>query len=329
MTNSLVRGPVLAACALLGAAGAGLAAAAAPPSQIVIPGERLFTESLTSAKDGSVIVGSIGKQTIFRAKPGAASAEAWIQPGTNGLVSVFGVFADDKSNTLWACSGTPPFGPPQAGAPPPTPAALFAFDLKSGAPKGKYPLPTAGAFCNDIAVGPDGSVYATDAANMQVVRLKKGGAELEVWAQDGFGPKGGLLDGIAVLGNRVLVNTLFTSKLFSVPIEKDGKAGAATDVKLDRAIERPDGMRSFGKNSLLVIEGGGGGRLSKVTLEGDSGKTVALKEGFPDGPVAVTVVGQTAYVLEGQLAGMRGPPGGGTPAPAKPFTATAVEVGKP
>jgi hypothetical protein len=53
-----------------------------------------------------------------------------------------------------------------------------------------------------------------------------------------------------------------------------------------------------------------------------------VKEGFPDGPVAVTVVGQTAYVLEGQLAGMRGPPGG-TPPPAKPFKATAVEVGKP
>jgi sugar lactone lactonase YvrE len=328
MTNSLVRGSVLAACALIGAAGAGLAEAAAPPAQIVIPGERLFTESLTSAKDGAVIIGSLGKQTIFRAKPGAAMAEAWIQPGTNGLVSVFGVFADDKSNTLWACSGTPAFGPPQPGAPPPAPAALFAFDLESGAPKGKYPLPTAGAFCNDIAVGSDGSAYATDTANMQVVRLKKGGTALEVWAQDGFGPKGGVLDGIAVLGNRVLVNALFTNKLFSVPIEKDGKAGAITEVKLDRAIERPDGMRSFGKNSLLVVEGGGGGRLSKVTLDGDSGKTVAVKEGFPDGPVAVTVVGQTAYVLEGQLAGMRGPPGG-TPPPAKPFKATAVEVGKP
>ena len=328
MKHSMVRASVLAACAT--ATGVGVAEAAAPPAQIVIPGERLFTESLTSSKDGSVIVGSLGKQTIFRAKPGAANAEAWIQPGTNGLVSVFGVFADDKSNTLWACSGTPAFGPPQAGAPPPVPSALFAFDLKTGAPKGKYPLPTAGAFCNDIAVGSDGSAYATDASNMQIVRLKKGGTAVEVWTQDGFGPKGGVLDGIAVLGNRVLVNALFTSKLFSVPIGKDGKAGAITEVKLDRAIERPDGMRSFGtKDTLLIVEGGSGGRLSKIVLSGDSGKVTTVKEGYPDGPVAVTVVGKTAYVLEGQLAGMRGPPPGGAAPPAKPFKATSVEVGKP
>ena len=53
-----------------------------------------------------------------------------------------------------------------------------------------------------------------------------------------------------------------------------------------------------------------------------------VKEGYPDGPVAVTVVGTTGYVLEGQLGAMRGPNAGARP-PAKPFKATAVEVGKP
>ncbi len=311
--------------ALLVAAAAASLAHAAAPAEIVIPGERIFPESLTSAADGSVIIGSVGARTIFRAKPGSAAAEAWIQPGTDGMQGIFGVFADNKSNTLWACSGS--FGAP-GGAPSP-PSALHSFDLKSGAPKGKYPLPTAGAFCNDAAVDSAGNVYATDTSNMEVVRLKKGGTALEVWAGNGaFGPKGGILDGIAVLGNRVLVNALGTSKLFSVAIDGD-KAGAVAEVKLDRAIERPDGMRSFGKDSLLVVEGGGGGRLSRVTLSGDAGKTTTIKEGsYADGPVAVTVAGTTAYVLEGQLAAMFGPPGG-TPPPAKPFRATAVEVGKP
>jgi sugar lactone lactonase YvrE len=327
MKSHSLRLPLLASCAVVAAAAAAVAQAAAPPAEIVIPGEKIFPESLTSAKDGSVIIGSVGARTIWRAKPGSAAAEAWIQPGTNGMSSVFGVFADDKSNTLWACSGTPAFGPPQAGAPPPAPSALYAFDLKSGAPKGKYVMPTAGAFCNDIAIGADGTAYASDTSNMQVARLKKGGTALEVWSDGGFGPKGGILDGIAVLGNRVIVNALATSKLFSVPIGKDGAAGTPAEVKLDRAIERPDGMRSFGKNSLLVVEGGGGGRLSKVVLDGDSGKVTAVKEGYADGPVAVTVVGTTAYVLEGQLGAMRGPAAG--TAPAKPFHATAVEVGKP
>ena len=54
------------------------------------------------------------------------------------------------------------------------------------------------------------------------------------------------------------------------------------------------------------------------------------EEGYPDGPVAVTVVGTTAYVLEGQLAAfMRGPNAPATPPPTKPFKATAVQVGKP
>jgi hypothetical protein len=89
-------------------------------------------------------------------------------------------------------------------------------------------------------------------------------------------------------------------------------------------------MRSFGGADLLVAEGGGAGRLSRVTVAGDAGKAVTVKEGFPDGPVAVTVVGTTAYVLEGQLALMMNPPKAGeTPPPPKPYKATAVEVGKP
>jgi sugar lactone lactonase YvrE len=312
--------------ALLAAAAAAPLAHAAAPAVISIPGEKVFPESLTSTKDGTVIIGSVGARTIFRAKPGSGAAEAWIQPGTDGMGAIFGVLADDKSNTLWACSGSPG-GPP--GSPPPAPSALYAFDLKSGAPKGKYPLPTAGGFCNDIAIGSDGAAYATDTMNMEVVRLKKGGTALEVWAGNGaFGPKGGVLDGIAVLGNNVVVNTLLTSKLFSVPVGKDGSAGTVVELKLDRAVERPDGMRAFGANALLVAEGGGGGRLSKVTVDGGSGKTTTVKEGFPDGPVAVTVVDKTAYVLEGQLMAMMGPPGG-APVAVKPFKATAVEVGKP
>jgi hypothetical protein len=51
-----------------------------------------------------------------------------------------------------------------------------------------------------------------------------------------------------------------------------------------------------------------------------------LRRGFPDGAVAVTQVGTTAYVLEGQLATYFRP--AGTPAPpARPFRATAVELG--
>ena len=295
-----------------------------PPAELVIPGEKIFTESITSAADGRVFVGSITGRTIFVVKTGAATAEPWIKPDNETTLGVLGVFADDKANTLWSCFS--PF--PGKKEAPQKQAELRAFDLQSGALKARYPLPTAGAFCNDIAIGSDGTAYVSDTENMEVVRLRRSSSQLEVWAGNGgFGPKGGVLDGISVLGNRVFVNTLETNKLFAVPIEADGKAGAITEIKLDQAINNPDGMRSFGNHGVLVIEGGGSGALSRIKLDGNSGQVSRLKEGFPDGPVATTVVGTTAYVLEGQLGMLFGKPDPN--ARTKPFHATAVEVGNP
>jgi sugar lactone lactonase YvrE len=324
MTYPMARTARLTIAASLLVGTSPLIAQAAVPAEIVIPGERIFPESLTSSADGTVIIGSIATKTIFRAKPGTAQAEAWIAPATDGLQNVLGVLADDRSHTLWACSNS--IGPPGLTNPP---ATLYAFDLRTGTPKGHYPFPTPQALCNDIAIAEDGTAYATDTNNMEVVRLKKGSAELTVWAGQGaFGPKGGVLDGIAVLGSRVLVNTLGTSKLFGVTIKPDGSAGAVVEIKLDRPIERPDGMRRFGREGLLIVEGGAGGRLSRVQLHGDEATVTTVKQGYPDGPVAVTVVGDTAYVLEGQLAlFMRRTPDSN--AMPKPFHATAVNVGKP
>ena len=291
------------------------------PAELLIPGEKIFPESLTSTKDGRIIIGTITARTIFAVKPGASTAEPWIQPDNETSLGVFGLFADEKASTLWACFSPIPG---QHGAT----ANLKAFDLQSGALKGAYPLPGTDPFCNDIAVGSDGTAYISDTSNMQVDRLASGGHQLEVWAGNGaFGPKGGVLDGISVLGNRLLVNTLVTCKVFGVSIEGDGKAGAVRELKLDHAIDRPDGMRSFGSNSVLIVEGGGKGRLSRINVSEDSGKAVPLKEGYPDGAVAVTVVGTTAYVLEGQLGALFGPPDPNRK--LNPFHATSVEVGLP
>ncbi len=304
----------------------------APPAQVVVDGERVFPESMTSAADGSLFFGSVGNKMVYRAAPGSDKAVAFVQPGTDGLQATFGVFADSKSGTLYACSN--PFGgPPGAAA---APAAVYAFDLKTGASKGHYPFAAAGGFCNDMATTPDGTLYATDTNNMQVEVLKKGATSLEVWAgADGsLGKKGGVIDGISVLGSRIIVNELAVSKLYSIQIGKDGAAVTPVEVQLDRPISRPDGMRSFGKSAVLIVEGGDGGKLEKITFDGNNGKVELIKQGYPDGAVAVAVVGTTAYVCEGQLAAMGGRPvaPGATPPPPpvlKPFKATAVEVGKP
>jgi glucose/arabinose dehydrogenase/mono/diheme cytochrome c family protein len=297
------------------------AGSSAAPAELVIPGDKIYPESITSTADGRIIIGSIGARTIYVVKPGAATAEPWIQPDDAPTLGILGVFADEKTQTLWACfSSIHDVKQP--------PSTLKAFDLETGALKDKYPLPTAGGFCNDIAVGADRTAYISDTNNMEVDRLAPGSHQLEVWAGNGgFGPKGGILDGISVLGNRLFVNALQTNKLFMVPIEATGKAGAITEVKLDRPIHNPDGMRSFGKDSVLIVEGGGEGWLSRIKIAGDSGQVTSLKQGYPDGAVSVAVVGTTAYVLEGQLVALFGPPD--PHRVEKPFHATAVEVGNP
>ncbi len=82
------------------------ACAAQPATEIsALPGARLYTESITSTKDGTLILGSLGKGDVSHIAPGSTTAEEWIKPGTNGLNQVFGVYADEKFKNLWVCSG--------------------------------------------------------------------------------------------------------------------------------------------------------------------------------------------------------------------------------
>lgn len=293
-------------------------APAAPPAEISIPGTGIFPESITAAADGSLYIGSVGQAQIYKVAPGAASAEPFIAPGTGGIRQVFGVLADDASGTLWACSNQ--VGPPGDGGP--VPGALHAFDLASGAAKASYAFP-AGGFCNDIAVGPGGDLYATDTNGMLVMRLPSGGSELEVWTPAGaFGPPGGVLDGIAVVGGRVVVNTLVTNKLFAVEVASDGKAGTVTELQLSAPVSGPDGMRAHGSNGLLVTNNTG--LIQHVVIDGDSAQVSTVKDGL-EGPVSVAVAGSTGYALEGQLGIMMAPPGS-TPPAEKPYRAVAFDA---
>jgi sugar lactone lactonase YvrE len=249
-------------------------------------------ESITHSQDGAVIFGSTAKGTIYRAAPGAAKAEAWILPGTTGLINTLGVFADDKSNTLWVCStatggrrGTPPVGE----------TTLRTYDLRSGAVKAVYPFP-GGGFCNDIAIAADGTAYATDTTGGRILRLRPGSKTLDVWVAD---KQLAIVDGIALLADgSVYVNTFTSGRLFRVPVGADGAAGTLTELELSIPLMRPDGLRTVGRNRML--QASGNGRLEEITINGNRAEVRILREGLT-AATAVTLVGDTAYVLIDRL----------------------------
>jgi len=308
---------VLGVVATIGATGRALAG----PSEIAVPGDRAYPESLTSTSDGTIIIGSLAEGTIFRVPPGGSTAKPWIKAGTNDSMSILGVLADEKSGTLWACSDNlGAFGVRPPGGE--HPVALKSFDLETGAPKGSVSLPTQPSLCNDIAVGSDGAVYVTDSFNPTILRLKPGATEFEVWAKDDrFLVKDGVgLDGITFgPDGNIYTNTYHGGDLFKVEVKNDGSSGTVTQLKPSRKIELPDGMRLQGE-SLFLVEGGG--RLDRITVNGDAAEVEVLKDGLIV-PVAVTRVGDTVWVLEAQLNSLLDPNAG---PPTLPFKAYAVSL---
>jgi streptogramin lyase len=263
---------------------------------ISIP-DKSFPESLSSTPDGTLYVGSLNLGGVVKVVPGG-KATPLIPRGAADSRSVLGVLADESSGTLYICSndmsGIGVRGPTDVKG-----AFLKTFDLHTGAPKGSFAFHDATSMCNDIAIGPDGAVYATDSFAPNVYRLSPDGTAFDIWATDRLlaPAKDGVgLDGIAFGPDGDLYVTQFIpAALFRIAVS-DGKAGAVTALKPSRPLDHTDGMRAYGDGFLLIE---GAGRLDRLTIKGDAAEIETIADGFAE-PVGVTVVGHTAWVAEGK-----------------------------
>jgi sugar lactone lactonase YvrE len=253
----------------------------------------VYPESLSSTRDGTLYVGSI-KGIVYRARPGEPKATAWVKPdAANGLLSVYGVLAHEPSRTLWLCSVPNAFAPPVAGAV----TSLVALDLATGAPKAQYVFPGTRSVCNDMTVGPDGSVYATDTSGGRLLRLRKAATALDVFAED---PALKGADGIAFdAQGRLYVNIVTSGALLRVEMGKDGKLGRLLPIAVDAPLGGPDGMRLLSGGRFLLAEGTTG-RIDELRIDGDKARVRVLREGLNSSP-GVTPVGRTAYAIEGKI----------------------------
>lgn len=285
--------PTVRLTALTLTLGLACVAQAADRTEITFSDGRIFPESLTSTKNGALYFGSLGQDSVYRAAPDASKAETWIKAKSNGLLTVLGVFADESAGTLWVCASA---GGGRGGAPVVGETALKAFSLKDASFKASYPFPGNG-LCNDIAVAKDGTVYATDTTGARVLRLKKGASAFEVWAADAM--LLATVDGVALLADgAVYVNSVGQGTLLRIPVKADGSSGPIVKLETSRPLQSPDGMRSVGARTMLLVEGAG--RLDEVTIVGDKAEIKVLKEGLA-GPTAVTLTKDMAYVAEARL----------------------------
>ena len=300
---------------------------AARAADVVVPGATDFPESMSAASDGTLYFSSFANGRVWRAKPGEAQASEFIKSGSNGLASALGVLADDKSNTLYVCSDDfSGAGIKIPGAS--TGTSLKLFDLKSGEAKGSIPVPGRTTLCNDIVVAKDGNAYVSDSFGAQILRLKPGAKEFEIWASD---PRWNVpgkpqLDGIAQLPDGSIYSNLFEGDgLYRVTMNSDGSAGTITKLETSRPLYHSDGLRAFG-DKLLMVEGETKGDLDLITIDGDKAKIETVKDGF-DGPVSLAQVGDQIYVLDVPLRYLLGQEAKDKKTPP-PFKASTVPAPK-
>jgi streptogramin lyase len=100
-------------------------------SEVKLPGDHAYPESITAAPDGTLYVSSPAVGGVWRIKPQSATVEEWIKPGAFDTRSTLGVLVDTKANLLWVCSND--FS--SVGVPGPSAVLgsyLKGFDLSSG-----------------------------------------------------------------------------------------------------------------------------------------------------------------------------------------------------
>ena len=312
---------------LAGSIGGAANTLSAAPESIPLPGDAAYPESITSTADGTLYVSSFASGGVLRVRPGD-EAEIWIKPGAFETRSTFGVLADEKSGILWVCSNDLSAlgvkGPSEVKG-----AALKGFDLTTGEGRISAPFPVSPAICNDITIGPDGAAYVTNTLGPQILRLKPGSGTLEVWKSDPlFAPEGkeAGLDGIAFgKDGHLYVNTYTKAELFRIAVT-DGVAGAVTPLTPSRVVVLADGLRPLEDGSFLMAEGGG--RLDRITVEGDAARIEPLKDNIAGGVTGVTKVGNTAWITVGQLAALTDQAKKGA-GPDLPFRLHAIPLKSP
>ncbi len=221
-------------------------------TEFALPND-FYPESIAVARNGTLYVSSFRQGSIARLLPGETHARVFVPSGSNGIESSQGLVVDERRGLLWNCSSD--FGYSVA---PRRPSALKSFDLSTGAPRNSYPLP-GGGFCNDMALDRRGNLFVTDSLSPRILELRAGASTLSVWLAApryfAAGPSKLTINGIALDGKTMYVSKVDpVNYLVRIALNPDGSPETVDDVHFRRVLNRVDGLRVIGKNTLLFSE---------------------------------------------------------------------------
>jgi hypothetical protein len=120
----------------------------------------------------------------------------------------------------------------------------------------------------DYAVfSPSGDLYVTDIDQALIWKVPKGGGRADIWLTDArlesvYGPNGiqFMADGRTLLFANTASNpgagNPATGRLYTVPVEPDGRAGALTQVWESRPLDAPDGIAIARSGNVYVALAG-------------------------------------------------------------------------
>jgi streptogramin lyase len=231
--------------------------------EISLP-DNFFPEGITATKGGRLFVGSVESGAIYTIDPGTTEARRFsdaLAPSTVGMT----VSTDGK--TLWVCSSNLTAGT----------AGVAGIDIATEAVVANHTITpfgaNVGAFCNDMVMSPDGTLWVTESFGGQIFKIPAENLltnnSAEVWLQTGkltppdvnkFG-----VNGITLLeGDMYVVNTDRPALLRIDPSLEAPTLDDVEEVKLfddenePITLVRPDGITAVpgSKTDILIVENG-------------------------------------------------------------------------
>lgn len=254
-----------------------------PALSLVAPDRTIYVGTFTNANDEDT-----GPSKVFAFAPdGHLDREYTVEGQTPGAVHGVQAAAMDAKGRLYLLDQNPPRAitiEPATGkqetyatfkdVPPCLPGATgdCSATTTDNTPEPDY-----------AAWGTDGSLYVTDYTQGLIWRIPPGGGEAQIWLTDPqldgaeFGPAGIVLmpdrrtlmistsaGGVATAGNPS------TGKLYTVPIQPDGKPGALTKLYESGPREGPDGFAlAASGNIYLALVGPGANQIVQISPKGE------------------------------------------------------------